>query len=173
MAEADMIADLLSSVLLQERVYTDYAGVSSFVCCAVPCKDASFDELLQIANEICEQKHLELAAQRKNKSFGELSSIRNSVYTSVESTFESDKDNTSIEKIDAFRRNYKNCFGVTFHQDCINARIAKAKYYLATTSVSIAEISEKCGYIDHKYFQRQFTQNTGIPALKYRNLIKM
>ncbi|MBE6864062.1 MAG: helix-turn-helix domain-containing protein [Ruminococcus flavefaciens] len=173
MADADMIADLLSAVLIQERAYTDYAGVTSFVCCAVPCKDASFDELLQSANEICEQKHLELAAQRKNKLFGEMSLIRNSIYASVESTFESDRDNTSIEKIDAFRRNYKSCFGVTFHQDCINARIAKAKYYLATTSVSIAEISEKCGYIDHKYFQRQFTQNTGIPALKYRNLIKM
>ena len=94
------------------------------------------------------------------------------IHVKEHKTFERDGDNVAAEHIDSFRRNYKSCFGITFHQDCINARLAKAKYYLATTSLSISDISEKCNYLDYKYFQRQFAANVGIPALQYRNLIK-
>ena len=71
-----------------------------------------------------------------------------------------------------FRSIYKQCFGSSFHKDCISARIAKAKYQLSTTTLSVMEISEKCGYVDHKYFHRQFTAVTGLPAMQYRSLIK-
>ena len=40
-----------------------------------------------------------------------------------------------------------------------------------TPQLDLAEISEKCGYFDHKYFQRQFASSAGMPALKYRALL--
>lgn len=172
LAEPEVISDLLTAVLLQEKAYIGYAGTSSFACNAIPCDGSSFDELLARGSELIKQEHRRLAALRKNRNYADMLSVRDRIYASTESTFEPDSENIFTDRIDFFRRNYKSCFGIAFHQDCINARIAKAKYYLATTSLGITDISEKCGYVDYKYFQRQFAASTGIPALRYRNLIK-
>lgn len=172
LAEPEILSDLMSAILLQESSYISYAGTRSFVCCAVPCEEYGFDELLAKCAELIKAEHLRLAALRRNSGYDDMLKVRNSIYSSPEITFEPDSENIFTERIGFFRRSYKNCFGITFHQDCINARIAKAKYYLATTSLGISDISDKCGYLDYKFFQRQFTANTGIPALRYRNLIK-
>ena len=87
-------------------------------------------------------------------------------------TFGQDNELLPESRLDLYRVRYKKCFGITFHQDRIAARITKAKYYLATTKMDLAEISEKCGYVDHKYFQRQFAATTGVPALQYRKLLE-
>lgn len=172
LAPAEIISDLLSSVLIQEKAYISYAGMNSFACCAIPCGEDSFDELLERAEDALGSEQHRLSLRCKNRNYSELLGFRNRIYSETETTFERDGDNVAAEHIDSFRRNYKSCFGITFHQDCINARLAKAKYYLATTSLSISDISEKCNYLDYKYFQRQFAANVGIPALQYRNLIK-
>lgn len=172
LAEPEILSDLLTSILLQEKEYIDYASTASFACCAVPCEDLKFDKLLEQSNEIIKKEHLRIAELRKNKYYADMLSARDRIYTATEITFEPDSENIFTDRIDFFRRNYKHCFGIAFHQDCINARLAKAKYYLTTTSLGINDISEKCGYLDYKYFQRQFTANTGFPALRYRNLIK-
>jgi len=171
-AEPEVIADLLTAVLLQEKNYIGYAGTSSFACCAIPCGELSFDELTEQSSELIKAEHRRLIALRRNKYYADMLAVRDRIYSATEATFEHDSDNIYTDRIDFFRRNYKSCFGVPFHQDCINARIAKAKYYLATTSLGISDISEKCGYVDYKYFQRQFAASTGLPALRYRNLIK-
>ena len=171
-AEPEIISDLLSSILLQEKSYINYAGTSSFACCAIPCDDSDFDELLSKCSDIIRDEHIRLTKLRKNRYYKDMLSVRNRMYASTEATFEPDSENSYTDRIDFFRRNYKSCFGTAFHQDCINARLAKAKYYLATTSLAITDISERCGYVDYKYFQRQFAANIGIPALRYRNLIK-
>jgi len=172
LAAPEMISDLLSSVLIQERAYISYAGMNSFACCTIPCGEDSFDELMERAEEALSAEQRRLSLRRNNRYYSELLGFRNRIYTEPETTFDRDSDNVEPGHIDSFRRNYKSCFGITFHQDCINARLAKAKYYLATTSLSISDISEKCSYLDYKYFQRQFAANVGIPALQYRNLIK-
>ncbi|MBO7395549.1 MAG: substrate-binding domain-containing protein [Ruminococcus sp.] len=172
LVEPDVVADLLGAVLLQERAYIDYAGTSSFACCAIPCESESFDSLLAQSTERINEEQRRIAAFRKNRYYADMLAVRDRIYSETEITFDSDSENSFTDRIDFFRRNYKSCFGTAFHQDCINARIAKAKYYLATTSLAITDISEKCGYVDYKYFQRQFTANTGLPALRYRNLIK-
>lgn len=171
-AEPEVISDLLTAVLLQEKTYIEYAGTTSFACCTLPCEDIGFDELLSQSSELIKQEHRRLALLRKNRNYADMLAVRDRIYSSTEATFEPDSENIYTDRIDFFRRNYKSCFGVAFHQDCINARIAKAKFYLATTSLGINDISEKCGYVDYKYFQRQFTASAGMPALRYRNLIK-
>ncbi len=172
LATAEMISDLLSSVLVQERAYISYAGMNSFACCTIPCGEDSFDELMERAEIVLGAEQRRMSLRRKNRYYSELLESRIRIYTETDTTFERDSDNVPSGHIDSFRRNYKSCFGISFHQDCINARLAKAKYYLATTSLSISDISEKCCYLDYKYFQRQFAANVGIPALRYRNLIK-
>lgn len=172
LAEPDFISDLLTAVLLQEKSYTNYAGTSSFACVAIPCDGSDFDELLKRSTELIKAEHNKLAALRGNRNFPELISVRDRIYSSTEVTFEPDSENAYTDRLDYFRRSYKSCFGLSFHQDCINARIARAKYYLLTTTLGINDISEKCGYLDFKYFHRQFTLSTGMTPRKYRNLIK-
>lgn len=171
-AGAEVLSDLLTSILIQEKAYMDYAGMSSFVCTAFPCGESGADELISRGTELVEAEHRIIVESRRNKAYVELLDVRSEIYSSPEVTFDNDSENMFTDRTDFFRRNYKKCFGITFHQDCINARIARAKYCLAATALSLSEIAEKCGYIDDKYFQRQFSSNTGMPALHYRNLFK-
>ena len=170
-ADTEILSELLKSILIQEKSYIDYAGMSSFACAVFSCDKLDFDELISYGIERIEAEHRVLAEKRRIKSYSEMLRVRNIIYASPEVTFDNDSENMFTDRIDYFRRNYKKCFGITFHQDCINARIARAQYYLAASTLSISEIAEKCGYIDDKYFQRQFAACTGVPALQYRNMI--
>ena len=171
-AEAERLSDLLSVILLREKSYMDYAGMDSFACTAILCSGESYGELLQICFERIEAIRSQFAECRKMRHFAELIELRNLIYAAPEVTFDQDTELLPAGKTDLYRVSYKKCFGISFHQDCIAARIAKAKYYLATTQLELTDISEKCGYLDHKYFQRQFSTSTGIPALQYRSLLK-
>ncbi|MCR4888674.1 MAG: substrate-binding domain-containing protein [Ruminococcus sp.] len=171
-ASCELIADLLSSMLIQEKAYAEYAGTSSFTCSAIPCTENDIDSLMSQLTEMSVKEYHILAEKRRNRYYNDMLSVRNMVYRSPELTFLNDSENIFTDRIDFFRRHYKSCFGITFHQDCINARLARAKYYLAATSLSTADIAEKCGYLDDKYLQRQFTLNTGIPLMQYRDLFK-
>lgn len=171
-AETELLSDAFTSLLIQEKNYMHYAGIDSFLCAAVPCEKKSFSELLTLCKEQCRQKYHLLSERRRTNYYTQLLPIRNHIYLSPELTFTQDKMRIPDEMKNIFRLYYKSCFGVSFHQDCISARIAKAKYYLLTTSMNLSTIAEKCGYVDNKYFLRQFSVNTGIPALQYRNLMK-
>ena len=148
-----------------------YAGMDSFVCTAIPCAERSWDTILDIGNQALSAAHQKIAEQRKNDAYDALLQVRSHIYTHPEITFRKDCDNMFTDRIDYFRRNYKKLFGITFHQDCVHARLARAKYFLAVSSLSISEIAEQCGYLDEKFFQRQFSKVTGITALQYRNTI--
>ena len=172
-ADADTLADALSAILIQQNQYLTTALMDSFVCSAVVCEDRSFSELM----EMCTLKNSEtvsmLSERRSRYHYQQMIRLRTQVYSSPEITFDPIRSDELIqENHDSFRLNYKKCFGISFHQDCIAARIARAKYYLITTSLGMADIADKCGYIDNKYFLRQFSSNVGRTAVQYRNLIK-
>lgn len=171
-ADAQTLSDLLCAVLIQDRRYLNYAGMDSFACAAVPCGDSSFEEMVALCTQQISVTTAQRAERRRNRYYEELLDVRNRIFQTPEITFEQDSEIISTERQELFRANYKKCFGLTFHQDGIAARIARAKYYLVTTSLSTADISEKCGYLDPKYFHRQFSACTGMPAMQYRNLIK-
>ncbi len=171
-ADAEQLADLLRVILLREKSYMDYAGMDSFACTAVPCDDRDFGSLTEECAARISVCRDSFAQSRKSRYFPELLELRNLIYAEPELTFEQNRDLMPVGKEELFRVHYKKCFGVSFHQDCIASRIAKARYYLATTQLGLSEISEKCGYVDHKYFHRQFTAVTGLPAMQYRSLIK-
>lgn len=63
---------------------------------------------------------------------------------------------------------YTNFFGASPKQDIINARISHAQYLLSVGTVSIAEISESCGYQNVYHFIRQFRMITGTTPGAYK-----
>ncbi len=67
-----------------------------------------------------------------------------------------------------FQAAYKAEFGISFGEDVIRARIAAAKRYLKTTSLTVREISELCGYENDVHFIRQFKKRTGMTATEFR-----
>jgi DNA-binding response OmpR family regulator/two-component sensor histidine kinase len=48
-------------------------------------------------------------------------------------------------------------------------KIEKAKIYLSSTSMTINDISEKCGFYDTKYFREVFKKNVGVSPRQYRS----
>lgn len=171
-AEPDILADCLSSILLQHRKYTDSFGTDSFVCTAEKCNDDSYRDVLGKCSEKSEKLVLELSDRRLANHYREMAEMRNYIFTEPESTFDTHALHERFSgSTGYFRSVYKQCFGSSFHKDCINARVAKAKYQLVTSTLSIMEISEKCGYLDSKYFLRQFNSSVGMTPVKYRSLL--
>ena len=172
-ADADTVTDAITSILIQQSSYLNSALMDSFVCSAVSCGDNSFSELMEMCTKKNGEEVSRISERRSRYHYQQMLKLRTQVYQSPEITFDPIRSDELIqENHDSFRLNYKKCFGISFHQDCIAARIARAKYYLITTSLGMADIAEKCGYIDNKYFLRQFSSNVGMTAVQYRNLIK-
>lgn len=172
-AGPELIADCLSSILIQHRKYMDSFGIGSFVCTAEKCEGQSYREVLGKCSEEAEKLVLDLSGRRLLNHYREMSEMRDYIFMDPSATF----DTSSLHErfsgsTGYFRSVYKQCFGSSFHKDCINARIAKAKYQLVTSTMSIMEISEKCGYLDSKYFLRQFNSAVGMTPVKYRSLLK-
>jgi AraC-like DNA-binding protein len=63
-------------------------------------------------------------------------------------------------------------FGQTVKQYLLSARLTKAKHLLATTDLSVTEISEKVGFIDYNNFIQRFKKVIGASPLKYRKTLQ-
>ncbi len=172
-AGAALLSDTLSSILIRQKKYIDRAGMDSFLCVSRPCEDLSYEELLSQCLSDIDEKRRDIAEKRSQIHYSEVIELRNSIYSAPEFTFDTEGIFDSYSgNANHLRMLYKKCFGISFHQDCISARLAKARYYLATTSLSMTDVAEKCGYLDSKYFLRQFSSAVGMTAGQYRNMIK-
>ena len=148
-------------------------GAGSFVCTAEKCGDGTYREVLGRCSDKAEKLMLDLSAKRLLNHYREMSEMRDYIFMEPASTFDTPSLHERFSgSTGYFRSVYKQCFGLSFHKDCINARIAKAKYQLVTSTMSIMEISEKCGYLDSKYFLRQFNSAVGMTPVRYRSLLK-
>lgn len=67
-----------------------------------------------------------------------------------------------------FCHTFKEIFGVSSKQYLLSIRINKARSLLLTTNMSIAEISDACGFSDSNYFARAFKKEKGISPSLYR-----
>ncbi len=67
-----------------------------------------------------------------------------------------------------FQHLYSEYFGISFQKDLIQLRIEQAQYLLATTTSTMEEISQRCGYSNTVHFYRQFKSYTGMTPREYR-----
>ena len=66
----------------------------------------------------------------------------------------------------------KKYLGVSFSEKLNNTRLKAAKEYLTNTTLSLYQISEKCGYLSLRGFEKFFIKHTGISPGKYRKMHK-
>ena len=67
-----------------------------------------------------------------------------------------------------FIRIFRRMMGVTPYSYLTNYRINRSKELLRSTSMSITDISEECGFLDPGNFIAQFKKRTGMRPLQYR-----
>lgn len=63
---------------------------------------------------------------------------------------------------------FKSEIGVNFLSYLTNIRMEQAKKLLLTTSLSVAEVSERSGYGDYRVFTKVFKKSEGITPSQYR-----
>lgn len=68
-----------------------------------------------------------------------------------------------------FIRIFRRVMGTTPYSYLMNYRITMSKELLHSTDLTIAEIAEKCGFLDTSNFSAQFKKHTGQRPLQYRN----
>lgn len=69
-----------------------------------------------------------------------------------------------------FIRLFHDVLGTTPSRYITVLRIDRAKHLLKTTSLSVGEISWRCGFDDQNYFSRSFRSHTGQTPSAYRKL---
>lgn len=67
---------------------------------------------------------------------------------------------------------YKQETGSTINQYLTQIRLDKARYYLASTSYSVADIAAMTGYRESSYFGRIFKKNYNLTPAEYRSQCK-
>ena len=168
-AEPEMLADCISAILLQHKKYMEYCGANSFVCVAKKCSGVPYNEIYEQCTAEADELIRKMSEKKLISHYKEMADIRSYIYNHPDETFGSDSLHGLFPGSTGYLRSvFKQCFSISFHKDCIIARIAKAKYYLSTTTMNVIEISEKCGYLDSKYFLRQFSSVVGMTPIQYR-----
>ena len=67
-----------------------------------------------------------------------------------------------------FHKMFTSSLGITPHQYILNKRLEAAKTYLLTTSYSMNEIAETCGFSSVSYFASTFKKSIGITPSEFR-----
>ena len=63
---------------------------------------------------------------------------------------------------------FKSEIGVVFLTYLTNIRLENAKKLLVSTSFSVAEVAEQCGYSDYRVFTKVFKRTEGITPSQFR-----
>ncbi len=74
---------------------------------------------------------------------------------------------------DYIRAQFRKLIGKTPNEFLTDIRMKRARYLIDVykTTLSLAEIAEKCGYNDYIYFSRRFKKKWGVSPQKYKNSI--
>lgn len=63
---------------------------------------------------------------------------------------------------------YKRLFSRSPVDDLIEMRLTLARHYLSTSSMTVAEIADSCGFGDVYYFHRQFKNRNGVTPKAFK-----
>lgn len=72
----------------------------------------------------------------------------------------------------SFQHLYKQLFRVSVVSDIIKARTDYSAYLLTSTSLSVKEVADMCGYNSDIHMMRQFKSSFGLTPTQYRKRVK-
>jgi AraC-like DNA-binding protein len=72
------------------------------------------------------------------------------------------------ESVRQLQRRFRDAFGSTPQEFLIKTRILEAARLLEETTLSVAEISARCGFVDASRFTQHFRRRTGVTPKGYR-----
>ena len=72
------------------------------------------------------------------------------------------------ESVRQLQRRFRDAFGSTPQEFLIKTRILEAARLLEGTTLSVAEISARCGFVDASSFTQHFRRRTGVTPKGYR-----
>lgn len=104
--------------------------------------------------------------------YDELLMVRNHIYDYPQKDWSINmiSDFVSLSR-STVQHEYKKAFGVSITRDIIEARISRAKHYLISTELTLAEIAELCGYSSTAFFIRQFKTTVNKSPTEFRSKI--
>lgn len=125
--------------------------------------------LYQLSSEINKPKD----ENYNNKYFSAFTKLRASLYNNPDKDWSAAYTCNKLDlSISYFQHLYKQFFGQSFQQDIIHARMEHAKFYLKSSTMSIRDLSEFCGYHNELHFMRQFKKTEGMTPSEFRNNYK-
>ncbi len=134
-------------------------------------REAIIDKLMQIFLLALDEelKKTTSPSSESPKYYYEFAKLRTQIYNSPAAEWSiSQLAETLCLSCSHFQHLYSRFFGCSCRHDIILARIALAKFYLATTDMSIYQLSIFCGYETDLHFMRQFKKYTGVTPSEYR-----
>ena len=166
--------DLAHSIA--EKVTSSYKGSVEIkeeriaaVSCSVSQTDIfSIDSLISSAEDKLRGKIISLSSGAFSYK-DRFNSLRNEIFRHPEKEWNIEAVTRSMGLSKShFHRIYKELFGVSCKEDIIASRLDRVKWLLENTVLSLAQISEQCGYSNYSHFIRQFTAHTGMSPSVYR-----
>ena len=111
--------------------------------------------------------------ERAHPYYKQFTNIRNDIYLSPELNWTPALISKELNLSRSYTQHlYKLFFGVSIISDVKESRIAHAKELLASTDLSIGEISRSCGYNSDVHFMRIFKSSTGLTPSEMRGKTK-
>lgn len=69
-------------------------------------------------------------------------------------------------------RAFRRCYGETMGETLRRFRTKRAASLLASTTLPIAEVAQRCGFADQSHMTRVFRSQCGVTPLAYRRLVR-
>ncbi|MBQ8928300.1 MAG: substrate-binding domain-containing protein [Oscillospiraceae bacterium] len=168
-----ILGDKLAARIQYAPLYRKHCGYGSLVTASMRSDAHSFtyDTAMHFMSEQIGQAIHRYTLCRRNPNFEGYIQIREQIYHAPHREWTAeDACRILHHSTGYFRSTYKELFGISFHRDLIESRITYAKHQLLTTSLSLAAVAANCGYLDEKYFFRQFRQLTGMTPNQYKRM---
>ncbi len=148
------------------------------VFCIEFCKGEAADKLNilePVKKAVCAEL-ISLASAKESRSLKKVNYYQKGLSSAIDFINDNYDKDISIDDLAAvcglshsyFTSCFKSSFGETPKVYITKLRLSKAKYYLKYTSMSINDISEKCGFCHLNTFTSAFKQHEGISPRDYR-----
>ncbi|MGB4090559.1 MAG: substrate-binding domain-containing protein [Ruminococcus flavefaciens] len=129
--------------------------------------EIALDRLLYSENRFTEETSHTLRQKEIKQKMNEL---RQKLMNEPELSWTVDKMSRTIGMgRSTIQKHYKSCFGKSIFEELIQFRVELAKRLLKDTTLSLTEITVRCGYSTESYFMKQFKNVTGSTPTEFRS----